>query len=250
MAMTETITIDGHTIGAGSVFVVAEVGQAHEGSLGAAHAHIDAAADAGADAVKFQTHIADAESTRDERFRVDFSKQDATRYDYWLRMEFSEEGWRGLAGHALDRGLVFFSSPFSLEAVALLERVGVPVWKVGSGEVDNHVLLERIATTGLPVILSSGMSDYAALDRAVALLRGRSPLAVLQCTTAYPVVTGATRAERACGAAASDTNARSASPTTRAPSTRRSPPSRWARRSSRCTSRSAAECSAPTLPHR
>ena len=69
--------------------VVAEVAQAHDGSLGAAHAFIDAVADAGADAIKFQTHIAAAESTPDEPWRVKFSLQDATRFDYWKRMEFS-----------------------------------------------------------------------------------------------------------------------------------------------------------------
>jgi N,N'-diacetyllegionaminate synthase len=183
----ETIELSGHTIGQGMPFVVAEVAQAHDGSLGLAHAHIDAAADAGADAVKFQTHIASAESTRDEPFRVRFSEQDATRFDYWRRMEFTEEQWAGLAAHARERGLVFFSSPFSVEAIELLERLDVPLWKVGSGEVANRALLARLAATGKPVLLSSGMSDFAELDEAVTLLRGGSAVAVLQCTSAYPV---------------------------------------------------------------
>ena len=67
----------------GRCFIIAEIAQAHDGSLGAAHAYIDAVADAGADAIKFQTHYADEESTYDEPFRVKFSSQDATRYDYW-----------------------------------------------------------------------------------------------------------------------------------------------------------------------
>ncbi len=91
----------------------------------------------GADAVKFQTHIAAAESTPAEPFRVKFSRQDATRYDYWKRMEFTEAQWQGLADHARERGLVFLSSPFSREAVDLLARVGMPMWKVASGEVSN-----------------------------------------------------------------------------------------------------------------
>jgi len=69
----------------GKTMIVAEVAQAHDGSLGMAHAFIDAIANAGADAVKFQTHIASAESTLDEPWRVKFSKQDVTRYDYWQR---------------------------------------------------------------------------------------------------------------------------------------------------------------------
>src|SRR5438034_7533883 len=109
--------------------VVGEVAQAHDGSLGLAHAFVDAIADAGADAVKFQTHIARAESTPAERWRVPFSFQDASRYDYWRRMEFSEDQWAGLRAHAADRGLLFYSSPFSVEAVDLLARVGVAGWK-------------------------------------------------------------------------------------------------------------------------
>src|SRR5215212_6221219 len=89
--------------------IIGEVAQAHDGSLGSAHAYIDAVANAGADAVKFQTHIAAAESTPGEPWRVKFSRQDATRYDYWRRMEFSEEQWRGLAEHAQERGLIFLS---------------------------------------------------------------------------------------------------------------------------------------------
>lgn len=167
--------------------IVAEVAQAHDGSLGTAHAYIDAAAQAGADAIKFQTHIAAAESTPGEPWRVKFSRQDATRYDYWRRMEFTEEQWFGLAAHAAERGLIFLSSAFSFEAVELLERVGIPAWKVGAGETSNIPLLEKMAATGKPVILSSGMSGWEELDAAVNCVRANgAPVAVLQCTTAYP----------------------------------------------------------------
>src|SRR5688572_5028603 len=116
----------------GRCLIIAEVGLAHDGSLGLAHAFIDEVARGGADAVKFQTHIAAAESTAAEPFRVKFSRQDATRYEYWKRMEFTEAQWRGLADHARDRGLLFLSSPFSIEAVELLARVGMPMWKIAS----------------------------------------------------------------------------------------------------------------------
>lgn len=171
----------------GPVVVIGEVAQAHDGSLGAAHAYIDAIADAGAGAVKFQTHIAAAESTAAEPWRVRFSPQDDTRYDYWERMQFTEEQWIGLRRHADERGLLFLSSPFSLEAVELLERVGVAAWKIASGEVTNTVLLERVAGD-LPVLLSTGMSRLAELDAAIALLRdhGQGDLAVMQCTSRYP----------------------------------------------------------------
>ena len=113
-------SIGNHQLGDGSpCLVVAEVAQAHDGSLGMAHAFIDAIANAGADAVKFQTHIAAAESTPGEPWRIKFSPQDATRYEYWRRMEFTEEQWHGLKKHADERGLKFLSSPFSLEAVPI-----------------------------------------------------------------------------------------------------------------------------------
>src|SRR2546421_10306121 len=97
------------------VLIVAEVAQAHDGSLGLAHAFIDAIATAGADAIKFQTHIASAESTPGEPWRVKFSMQDATRYEYWKRMEFTEEQWCGLKKHALEKVFKYPTSPLSYE---------------------------------------------------------------------------------------------------------------------------------------
>lgn len=183
-----TFAIGDRLIGSGHpCLIVAEIAQAHDGSLGTAHAYIDAVAKAGADAIKFQTHIAAAESTPSEPFRINFSPQDETRYDYWKRMEFSEAQWQGLKEHAKNRGLIFLSTPFSTEATELLDRVGVPAWKVGSGEVTNFPMIERMARTGKPVLLSSGMSTWGELDEAVTLLqRYGSPMAVFQCTTAYP----------------------------------------------------------------
>lgn len=167
--------------------IIGEVAQAHDGSLGAAHAYIDAIAEAGADGVKFQTHLAAAESTAAEQWRVKFSYQDATRYDYWKRMEFTEEQWHGLARHATERGLVFLSSPFSFEAVDLLERVGVPAWKIASGEVNNLPLFEKILATRKPILLSTGMSSLAEIDDAVAKIKQADlPFVVMQCHTAYP----------------------------------------------------------------
>ncbi len=169
------------------IFVIAEVGQAHDGSLGMAHAFIDAIARTGADAVKFQTHIADAESSPDEPWRVKFSLQDQTRYDYWKRMEFTEEQWHGLKQHAEEKGLVFLSSPFSLEAVELLERVGVAAWKIASGEATTVPMLERMAQTGIPFLVSTGMSTIAEIDETVKFLKEKKvPYVIFQCTSMYP----------------------------------------------------------------
>ncbi|MCG8459592.1 MAG: N-acetylneuraminate synthase family protein [Holophagales bacterium] len=167
--------------------VIVEIAQAHDGSLGMAHAYIDAAARAGAHAVKFQTHIAAAESTRREPWRTRFNTQDATRFDYWRRMEFDESQWLELADHARGRGLHFLSSPFSSEAVELLARVGVSAFKVASGEVASGPLFDAMAEVGVPVLISTGMSPWTEIDAAVERARSRGlELAVLQCTSLYP----------------------------------------------------------------
>ena len=167
--------------------VIGEVAQAHDGSLGMAHAFIDAIAAAGADAVKFQTHIAEAESTLQEPWRKRFSRQDATRMEYWRRMEFSADQWAELKNHATSLGLFFLSSPFSIEAFHLLRSIGVAAWKVASGEITNVPLLDAIAATRQPTMLSTGMSALEEVDAAVARLRSHgSPVAVMQCTSVYP----------------------------------------------------------------
>ncbi|MCH3881942.1 N-acetylneuraminate synthase family protein [Tenacibaculum aquimarinum] len=168
------------------IFTIAEIAQAHEGSIALAHKYIDAVAKTGCSAIKFQTHIASAESSIHEPFRIRFS-EDKTRFDYWKRMEFSLEQWKELKQHCDDVELEFMSSPFSNKAVDLLEEVGVKRYKVGSGEVNNFVLLEKIAQTGKPVIVSSGMSSFEELDATVQFLKERNvAYSILQCTTSYP----------------------------------------------------------------
>jgi N,N'-diacetyllegionaminate synthase len=166
------------------ISIVAEVGSVHDGSLGNALRLIDAASDAGADTVKFQTHIAEAESLPDAPSPGYFS--DEPRIAYFRRTGFSLDQWQRLARHAESRSVTFLSSPFSIEAVDLLENVGVKAYKIPSGEVSNLPLLERIAAIGKPVLLSSGMSDWKELDRAVAVLKPACELTVLQCSSAYP----------------------------------------------------------------
>src|SRR5690606_1688192 len=114
-----------------SPYIIAEIGQAHEGSLGIAYSYIDALADTGVDAVKFQMHIAEAESSAYEPFRVNFSKEDRTRYDYWVRMGFTLEQWKELKEYTESKGLDFICSPFSLIAVGRLEQIGLSQYKIG-----------------------------------------------------------------------------------------------------------------------
>ena len=170
-----------------SPYIIAEIGQAHEGSLGILYSYIDAVAKTGVDAVKFQMHIAEAESSEYEPFRVQFSQEDKTRFDYWKRMGFSLEQWKGIKQYCDKLGLDFICSPFSNLAVDWLEEMGVLQYKLGSGEINNLLILEKIAQTGKPVMLSSGMSSYAELDETVAFLKNKNiEFSILQCTTAYP----------------------------------------------------------------
>ncbi|NDP27736.1 MAG: N-acetylneuraminate synthase [Flavobacterium sp.] len=168
-------------------YIIAEIGQAHEGSLGILHSYIDALAKTGVNAVKFQMHIAEAESSEHEPFRVKFSLEDKTRFDYWKRMGFSLDQWKGIKQHCEELGLDFICSPFSNLAVNWLEEIGVTQYKIGSGEVTNFLILEKIARTGKPIILSSGMSSFEELDKTVLFLKEKKvDFAILQCTTAYP----------------------------------------------------------------
>jgi N-acetylneuraminate synthase len=167
--------------------IIAEIAQAHDGSIGILHSYIDALAATGVDVIKFQTHIADAESSEFEPFRKKFSYVDKTRFDYWKRMEFSLDQWREIKQHCEDVNVEFMSSPFSCEAVNLLEQLNVKRYKIGSGEVTNHLLLNKIATTAKPVILSSGMSTIEELDEAIKIFTSKNiSVSLLQCTTAYP----------------------------------------------------------------
>jgi len=164
--------------------IIAEIGSVHDGSYGNACKLIQVAARSGADVVKFQTHIAAAETTRDAPMPPYFKGE--PRFEYFERTGFSEEQWRGLMQACHEAGVRFLSSPFSIEAVDLLERVGADLYKVPSGETTNTPLLERLAETGKPVLLSTGMSDWSEIDRAVAILKQGGPLCVMQCTSAYP----------------------------------------------------------------
>ena len=168
-------------------FVIAEIAQAHDGSVGILHSLIEAAANTGVDAVKFQVHIAHAESSNLEPFRVKFSHVDATRFDYWKRMELSLDQWKSIKQHCDELSVEFLATPFSNEAVDLLEEVGVQRYKVGSGDAANLLLLEKIAKTGKEIILSTGLGSLEELDQSVEFLNSfKVPVSVMQCTTKYP----------------------------------------------------------------
>lgn len=168
-----------------NVAIIAEIGSVHDGSFGNALKLIQMVSESGADAVKFQTHLAEAETLRDAPMPSYF--QGEPRYEYFERTAFTTGQWKQIKKACHDRGLKFVSSPFSAEAVSLLEEVGVDIYKIPSGEVTNHNLLEAVGGTGKKVLLSSGMSSWNELDRAVELLKKyHDKIIILQCTSEYP----------------------------------------------------------------
>ena len=169
-------------------YVIAEVAQAHDGSLGAAHAYVELAKKVGADAVKFQMHIADIESGPEETWRVNFSYQDETRFDYWKRMEFTTSQWRELANHCNQIGIAFICSPFTQTAALRLKEQGMGVFKVASGETNNAIFLDLLNEIADHIILSSGMSHYDEIHNAISHFDNAGDrVSLLQCTTEYPV---------------------------------------------------------------
>jgi N,N'-diacetyllegionaminate synthase len=166
------------------VNIIAEIGSVHDGSFGNALKLIDLCAEIGVDTVKFQTHIASAETTRDAPSPSYFKAE--SRFEYFERTAFSKNQWSEIKNKAHSLGMRFMSSPFSEEAVELLQEVGVDVYKIASGEVTNLPMLRKIARAGKAVILSSGMSTWDELDAAFEVLKDVPELMVMQCSSAYP----------------------------------------------------------------
>lgn len=170
------------------VRIIAEIGNTHEGSLGLAKCFLKAAAECGVDAVKLQTHIFEAESLPNAPNPPYF--KDESRQEYFERTSFDLGQYRILKKYCEEElGVEFLSSPFSLEAVDLLQELGVKTYKIPSGEVNNIPLLEKLAATGKQALLSSGMSSWKELDEAVQVFRDAGALdklVLLQCTSEYP----------------------------------------------------------------
>jgi len=164
--------------------IIAEIGSVHDGSFGNACKLIEIASKCGANAVKFQTHIAESETLIDAPMPPYFSGE--PRYEYFKRTSFTIEQWRGLLESCKANNVLFVSSPFSLEAVDLLENVGISIYKIPSGENTNIPLLEKIAKTAKPVLLSSGMSNWKELDNAVKVLSHGEHVVIMQCSSTYP----------------------------------------------------------------
>lgn len=188
----QPIQVGNHTIGTGQpTFIVAEIGVNHNGDMGLARESIDAAAEAGADAVKFQNF-------RTEEFILDPSltftyESDGrsvteSQYDMFKRLELSDDGLRELKEQSDKRGVVFFSTPVSSQGINQLVELNVPLLKNGSDALTHLPLIRAMGRSGLPTVLSTGMADLADIQNAVTAFceTGNNALILLACTSLYP----------------------------------------------------------------
>jgi N-acetylneuraminate synthase len=166
------------------VYVVAEIGMTHDGKIELARQLTESAIDCGADIVKYQCHIADAETLKDAPTPPYFKGE--ARYSYFTRTAFTTDQFRELIDLCHDKGALGCISAFSQESVDVITDSGADIIKVPSGEVTNVPLLRTISAAGLPVILSSGMSDWQEIDRAVETLKPVKDLCLVQCSSIYP----------------------------------------------------------------
>ncbi|MCS0500567.1 N-acetylneuraminate synthase family protein [Protaetiibacter mangrovi] len=182
------VAIGSHRIGPDQpVYVIAEIGLNHNGDVGLAKALIDVAADAGAQAVKFQKRtpdIATPEHMREVRRETPWGEMSYLEYRH--RVEFDRAQYIEIGDHATLRGLDWFASPWDAPSVAFLEELGVVAHKVASASVTDHELLRALAATGKPIILSTGMSTLDQVDAAVEIL-GSERLVILHATSTYPL---------------------------------------------------------------
>ena len=181
------IEISGRKIGrAHAPLVVAEIGINHEGSLSVAREMVDAAARAGVEVVKHQTHIVEDEMSGAAKHVVP-GNADVSIYEIMERCALSEAAERQLQQYVEGKGMTFISTPFSRAAADRLQSMNVPAYKIGSGECNNYPLLKHIAGFGKPIILSTGMNTIDSVRKAVAIFEGaRVPYALMHTTNLYP----------------------------------------------------------------
>ncbi len=185
------VNFGGRLIGDGEpAFVIAEAGVNHNGDLELGRALIREAAAAGADAIKFQSYKAGKISTRTApRYWVEADDPNGSQYDTFKKLDsFGPEEHEELFRYSKERGILCFSAPFDDEAVDMLDALGAPGFKIASADLTDYPLLERAASKGKPVILSTGLATIAEIGEAVSVVRGtgNDQLVLLHCTLQYP----------------------------------------------------------------
>ena len=170
--------------------IIAEIGQYHDGSMDRLFNLVENLCLKDVDTIKVQHHIASAESSTHEQFRVNFSEQYGSRYDYWEKMQIGIENLSKIKTICETNGKQFLCTPFSLQAVDELVSIGVNRFKIGSADVSNLLLLKHISKYKKPVIISNGLRCMASLQKAMDILSGCPTLTILHCTTSYPTALG------------------------------------------------------------
>ena len=190
--MVDSLDLGGRMVGHGyPCFVIAEAGVNHNGDLNLAHRLVDVAVEAGADAVKFQTfqteHIISRNAPKAD-YQLENTGVDESQFDMLKALELPEEVFAQLMAHCQERGILFLSTPFDHESVDILARLDVAAFKVGSGEITNLPLLEKIAGHGKPMIISTGMATIGEVESAVRTAQnaGTQELILLHCVSNYP----------------------------------------------------------------
>ena len=187
-----SITIGNKKIGPGEpCFIIAEAGVNHNGDPALAKKLIDIASEAKADAVKFQTFKAEHLVTRDAdkaEYQKTTTGSDESQFEMLKQLEFSDESYQELCSYAKKRGILFLSTPFDPDSADLLDRIGVPAFKISSGDLTNLPLLSHIVTKNKPIILSTGMACLGEIEVTVDHIKkkGLRDLVLLHCTTSYP----------------------------------------------------------------
>lgn len=190
--MIACVKLGKHNIGSGNpCFIIAEAGVNHNGDMNLAKKLIDGAKEAGADAVKFQTFRTEevvTEGAEKAEYQKTSTGSEESQFDMLKKLEFPPQGFRELFGYAKEKGILFLSTPDDRESVDLLDELGVPAFKVGSGEITNFPLLKHIARKGKPIILSTGMATLGEVEEALGVIRGEGSedIVLLHCVTDYP----------------------------------------------------------------
>lgn len=190
--MRTSFAIADRPIGPGfRCFFIAEAGVNHDGDLPRALALVDVAAEAGADAVKFQTFDADRLATRDApkaAYQIEDEREHESQYEMLARLQLSADDHRAIMRHSEKRGILFLSTPFDEESANLLQELGVQAFKTPSGELTNLAYLAHIARFGKPMIMSTGMATLGQVESAVDAVAdaGGKQLAILHCVSNYP----------------------------------------------------------------
>lgn len=172
-------------------FIIAEAGDNHNGSFELALKLVDKAVEAGADCVKFQTFVTEnviSKFAEKAEYQKENTGSDESQFDMVKKLELSFEQFREIQKYCQKKGIMFLSTPFDLDSIGFLQEIGIPFWKIPSGEITNLPYLEKIAHTGKDIVMSTGMCTMQEIEEGLQILQknGAGKIVLLHCNTEYP----------------------------------------------------------------